>query len=57
MATLSRDEKRAERATKHAKYAWACPKCGKTCMGNGGKSSHKRWHERQTQPVVGGGVK
>ena len=38
MATLSRDKKRAERARKHAKYAWACPKCGKTCKGNGGKS-------------------
>lgn len=46
MAELSRNEERRERARKHATTAWTCSKCGRTCRGNGGKSSHRRWHHR-----------
>jgi hypothetical protein len=47
MATLTRDEARRERARKHARRSWACPLCGRACLGNGGKSSHKRMHLRK----------
>lgn len=41
MATLSKTEKRRERARKHARRSWTCP-CGRVCRGNGGASSHQR---------------
>ena len=49
MATLSHKEARTFRASKHAKYTWLCPLCGKTCHGNGGKSSHQAKHLKEAK--------
>ncbi len=36
-----------QKARRHAERAYVCMSCGKVARGNGGKSSHKRYHERR----------
>lgn len=31
----------------HADRVHTCGRCGKRCRGNGGRSSHKAWHQRR----------
>jgi len=31
----------------HARHAWVCRQCRRLIRGNGGKSSHRAWHEKR----------
>lgn len=35
----------------HARHAWVCRQCRKLIRGNGGKSSHRAWHEKRGDPA------